>query len=90
MGRRPRLVYVEWLDHADTSGDTAWQQVSELRTEPETCHTVGWLVRESEQSIVIAHTWSEPEVVAPMVIVRAAIVRLITLTIPPVGSTRKK
>lgn len=81
MGRRPQMVYVEWLDHADT-GDPPWQAVAELDTEPPVCKSVGWIVRRTKTAFVLAGTISDDHVSQTFILLRSAIVRMEKLSEP--------
>lgn len=82
MPKRPPLVYVEWLDHSEVGEDHAWIDIEELCTELPVCSTVGWMVRETTDAILVAHTWSDPQVCGPFLIVKAAIRRQERLRVP--------
>jgi hypothetical protein len=44
------LVLVEWKDHYTHD---AWAEKDRLPTAPEMCLTVGWLVKEDDQTMVV-------------------------------------
>jgi hypothetical protein len=53
----PTPVYVEWVDAAHFFG---WADVVDVENTPNLCHTLGWLIGENEDSVMIAQTWDEP------------------------------
>lgn len=50
---RPTCLYVEWLDHGCSSG---WARTSEVCMEPLICKSVGWVIKESKDQIVLGAT----------------------------------
>ena len=45
------LIYVEWEDHHSNGG---WQELDAIDSDPLTAVSVGWLVCETEKTLVIA------------------------------------
>ena len=84
--RDPPLVYVEWLDHADTN-DQPWQEVADLDAEPPVCRTVGWIVKRTKTAYVIAHTLADPHVSGTFILLRSCIRRMVPLTLPEATET---
>lgn len=84
--RPPPLYYFEWLDHADT-GEHPWQDVSELDAEPPLCRTVGWIVKRTPKSFVVAGTISDEQVSSTFILLRSCIVRMVALEVPPTTGT---
>tara|TARA_R100000687_G_scaffold29712_1_gene24694 strand:+ start:58 stop:297 length:240 start_codon:yes stop_codon:yes gene_type:complete len=54
VGKKPRLVTVEWRDILGTSG---WEKPSEV--DPPTLWTVGYLIKKNKEVIKIASTKDE-------------------------------
>tara|TARA_R100001086_G_scaffold237546_1_gene161669 strand:+ start:58 stop:297 length:240 start_codon:yes stop_codon:yes gene_type:complete len=54
VGKKPRLVTVEWRDILGTSG---WEKPSEV--DPPTFWTVGYLIKKNKEVIKIASTKDE-------------------------------
>lgn len=51
-----KLVYVEWLDHASFTEST-WREADEYEDlNPATCKTIGWILRETEDMIILVQT----------------------------------
>ncbi len=82
MPKAPPLVYVEWLDHCEKGEDYAWIDIEALDTELPVCRSVGWMVGETDTAIMVAHTWSDPQVCGPFLIVKGAIIRQVVLRVP--------
>ena len=77
---------VDWLDHCQNAGEThAWIDRASVEPELALIHSVGFVVAETEEAIVITHTMDSTECLQPFSIVRAAIVRVqeLRLTKPP-------
>lgn len=56
-----KIVYVEWLDSMGEGGWITLRTAVERQDEPMLCRTVGWLVMEGEQSLIVTHTYREDE-----------------------------
>lgn len=55
------LTYVEWLDHCSLSGRT-WYDLDEvLDVRPLHIKTVGWVVKETDEYVVLANQATEGE-----------------------------
>lgn len=54
--QRPQLYVVEWLD---IKSDATWQDESPTGMTPATCVTVGWLVFDGADKIVLADSRSK-------------------------------
>jgi len=75
------FVLVEWIDSRSMDG---WLRQSELETTPANIRSVGWIVAESENSIVLAGT-SAPELdqfAGMMVIPKCCLTKRIDLVWP--------
>ena len=75
------MVYVEWTDAA-TEDD--WQLTEDaVDAGPHPAHTVGWLLKEDDKGIYIAHTYSpddkgkSEEVMGKLVIPRGMLLKLV-------------
>ncbi len=82
----PRLAFIEWLDAYCLTG---WREVKDIDSEPLTCRTVGWIVKENEDCLVVApHLSSEDHAEAPLqgngvlTIPARSILRTVTLQLP--------
>lgn len=55
-----KVVRVTWLDHREDH--VAWQTYDEAcKATPAVCHTVGYLVHEDDDRIVLTSTWLEDD-----------------------------
>ena len=54
-----RLVLVDWLDSYGCSSD--WRLVESCNPKVLHCHSVGWILHEDEQCLVIVPHLSDPE-----------------------------
>lgn len=52
--KSPDLVVIQWIDAAHFDG---WQFGSSLNMDFDPCWTVGFLVAENEEGVVVAQTW---------------------------------
>lgn len=87
MPKRPVPVYVEWLDHNAPDPDASWVDATEV-AEVSVCHSVGYLISETPDALVIAHTAEDGECIGRFVLVRAAVVRVERLRLPRVKRTK--
>lgn len=54
------LVYVEWLDHVSFTTST-WRSEDEFDDlSPIRCETVGWIIKETDDFIIVIGTRNEP------------------------------
>lgn len=88
MGKKPPVVYVVWLDHCAPDADASWVDATGDQPEPSTCRSVGFLLSETPEAIVIAHTEDDGEAIGRFVLVRSAIVSMNRLRLP--GTHRKR
>lgn len=57
------LVLIEWVDSYASSG---WQEVSSIEPEVLVCRSVGWVIRETDSTLVVApHLTDEDGDAAP-------------------------
>lgn len=87
--KRPPAVYVEWLDHNAPDADASWVGQGEPAG-VSTCHSVGYLISETPDALVIAHTAEDGECIGRFVLVRAAVVRVERLRLPRAKRTKVK
>lgn len=72
--KRPRLVHVVWVD--SVASDLGWTSPDEAGvTSKEPCETVGFLLRENADEVVVALSWSPntEQVCSTMTIPRVAV-----------------
>ena len=51
MSVKYKLVYVKWVDSYGCGH--AWGEISDISPAPHYCHSVGWIVSESDECIVV-------------------------------------
>jgi hypothetical protein len=74
-----RFVYIEWLDNSCHHG---WHD-ADGEFGPMQIESVGWIVKEDKQTIVISTSWTENDCVTePLTILRACIERMDEFTLP--------
>jgi hypothetical protein len=79
---RVRLVRIEWFDSCHYNAG-AWFDPDDIDPEPCACITVGLLIRESADAVMVAHTVQESgDVTGAFVIPRSNIVTMETLAVP--------
>lgn len=82
---KKRLVYVEWVDSSELYG---WITPSAMLEEKLLCCSVGWLMEESDDRIVLGSSVSfvvspdDPKTCGTIGIPRVAIKRMHTLKLP--------
>lgn len=82
---RKRLVYVEWIDSHEVFG---WSDPNVLYNDPMLCFSVGWLMFENEQRIVLGSSISvingvdDPRTAGTMAIPKVAIKVMNNLKLP--------
>ena len=56
-----KLVLVEWYDHCSFTTAT-WRSKEEYDSlNPPLCKTVGWVLKEDKQMMILVSTWQESE-----------------------------
>jgi hypothetical protein len=73
---KPQLILVTWIDSAKLGGDGPWKDkhtVTELTHD--TVQSVGWIMREDEDTLVVAAHISEGQVSGEMAIPIRAILK---------------
>ena len=76
--KQVKPIYVEWVDSAGTSG---WSNKEELHTHALKCRSVGWLIEENDECLIICLNHAIPPVNREYGEV---------VTIPKVAVTKKK
>jgi hypothetical protein len=51
-----KVVYVEWMD---ASADNTWTHIEHVEAPTKLTNTVGFLVKETEEFVILAHTYDE-------------------------------
>lgn len=78
-----RAYVIDWLDHADLGADQAWTDVEKIDAKPPLIRTVGFIVRETPDALVVSHTLHEGECSTPFLILKSAILSKEQLKLPP-------
>jgi hypothetical protein len=56
-----KLVYVEWFDHCSFTV-AQWRTKEEYDVlQPPLCKTVGWILKEDKDKMIVVQTWQESE-----------------------------
>lgn len=78
-----RAVYVEWID-SETINLGGWSVIKEINYEIHVCVTVGWLVKEDGESILVASNISaeRDQCSCACVIPKVSIVRRLYVAVP--------
>lgn len=84
------MVAVDWLDHYDANSDQAWTDVSKIEAKPALIRSVGFVVKVTDEAIVLAHTLQGGECSSPFVILRAAVIRCEPIKLPPLRREPEK
>lgn len=62
-GQAPELWYIEWLDHSVHADEGTWFEVEHSgNLEPVLVHSVGWLITELHNSVVLVSTMCEDNI----------------------------
>lgn len=89
---KPGQVFaVDWLDHYESGDeDWGWIEVEKFELEPVLIRTVGFVVKVSDEAVAIANTMRDGQCSAPMVILKAAIVRAEPIALPILRRPKKR
>lgn len=86
-----RFYCIDWLDHHDgEETGHAWHPLADVKAEACAMRTGGYLVKEGDDAIAVAHTMDDEHSSIPFTIVKAAIVRIVEINLPPLGQGKKK
>lgn len=85
-----KACVVDWLDHYVDPADTAWVPMGDIKPEPVRVRTVGFVVKETDALITIAHTTHEDEAIGVFHILRSTITQLRYLSLPALPSAASK
>lgn len=89
--RRDRIVYLRWLDSCGPTG-SVWIDASQALPEVCVCESVGWIVSETDEAIMVAghveHDISE-SASGVLSIPKVAIVERRNITLPKKRGRRK-
>lgn len=86
-----KVYVVDWLDHCEAKDSgQAWVEVADIDASPCLLRSVGFLVKLTAETIVLAHTLQNGQSSAPFTIIRAAIVREEEIRLPPLRRAKKK
>lgn len=87
-----QLVHVEWLDHISLHYDPGnWVDASRYDdVKLSEMESVGWLIKETPELIVVASTLTGSEVGNDLVIARKLVTKITNLKIPGVSRDKRK
>lgn len=84
MGDYP-LVFIEWIDSYAVNPE--WVEIEDVKPEPLSCYSVGWVVGENESCVVVVphmsdkhHNHARHQGCGDMTIPKCAIIRRVELT----------
>lgn len=77
-----KAFVIDWLDHGEVAGSTAWNEISSVGGKPFLLRTVAYIIKETEDAIFVAHTARDTECSTPFLIMKSAIVRMDPLKLP--------
>lgn len=69
-----KLEIVEWLDHAGDVDSRQWKRIEELPKNPLSVTSIGWVLREDKQLLILASACGEEVYSSVQEILKAAIV----------------
>ena len=77
-----RLVLVEWVDSCSFVGSLWIGKDNVEGLDPHSCKSVGWIVKEDDECIVLAASLSDHEYSGNMCIPKVCITKMIDLNAP--------
>jgi hypothetical protein len=89
---RRQVAVVDWIDHADLGNDQAWTKIADIDARAPICRSVGFVVRETDDGLVISHTVGDDDCSSPFLILKSAILYQERISLPasPASKRRKK
>lgn len=85
MRTAPKAVYLEWIDHC-SNGDGVWIDIKDMKIDVTTCKSVGFILKETEDWIVIAghlsNDCTEGQCSGDMQILKKCILKRVPLSVP--------
>ena len=73
---------IDWLDHAEVGSEQAWSNIGEIDADAPLVRTVGFVVKETPQAYVIAHTTDNEECSSPFILLKATVVSMKKIRLP--------
>lgn len=58
MNKMPKVIYLEWLDHFSSYSGWTPIKIVEDHNQIPTCYTVGFLLKETDEAIMLALNYS--------------------------------
>jgi len=69
-----RLVQITWRDHSADKASAGWEKLTDLSAKEEViAHSVGWIVKEDENHIVLASAISDEYGASVQIVLKGAI-----------------
>jgi len=78
-----KVYALDWLDHCEDSSGPVWVDPAKIDTKAVLIRSVGFVIRLTDETVVIAHTLHGGESSSPFMIVRSAIVAETEIELPP-------
>lgn len=78
-----RVYVIDWLDHCDLGANQAWTDVDKIESTAPLIRTIGFIVKETKDGIVVAHTLHDGQASTPFLILKSAIIRKEVVKLPP-------
>ena len=78
-------VYLEWVDACQPDHGNSWVEIPEAEPDPTPdclCWTVGWITREDDGYLWIAHSFTGDDASPRIIIPKQMIKRRVPITIP--------
>lgn len=69
-----KTALIQWRDHKEIEGDGVWYKFSEVDLNIPICHSIGFIIKENKDMVVISHTISDDECITPFMILKKDIV----------------
>lgn len=69
------IEVVEWLDHCSTKGGQ-WESFEDICEDlkPLTVHSVGWVIKETKESVTLIPTWHNEQAYGDILIIKRCII----------------
>lgn len=75
-----RLVQITWRDHSADKGSGGWEELGKLAVREEViAHSVGWIVKEDDNHIVLASAVSDEYGASVQIVLKGVITQVVDL-----------
>lgn len=81
-----RVCVIDWLDHYVDPASTAWVPVPDVTPAPIKVRTVGYVIKETDDIVTVAHTLHDGEAIGVFHILKDVIIQMKDINMPKLAA----